>query len=366
MAVILAIGVIIVILLARLFFARGGKTPDANVQALGLLQNQISAGTAETARKFDGLQRSLQEDIRRLNEIVERRLTDTGRSMGERLDNSSRVISDVRQQLGRMDEASRRIFEVGREISELQQTLQSPKLRGSMGEYLLSELLAQVLPEKSYENQHRFQNGETADAVIKLSSGIIPIDAKFPLENFKRILSAGDDGETSAAGRAFARDVKKHIDAIAQKYIRTDEGTFDFAMMYIPAESVFYEIIARNEWNPGEPLLQYALAKRVIPVSPNSFYAYLQTILLGLRGMRVEENAREIINGILRLQKELEVFAGDFELVGTHLNNSLKKYADAARRFDRLGLKMEQLTGLSQTAEDNVIPSLPPQSGAAK
>ena len=357
------IGVIIVILLVRLSFLRGGGQSDANVQALGLLQNQVNASASETARKFDGFQRGLQEELNRLNEIVERRLTDTSKNVGERLDNATKVISDVRQQLGQMDEASKRIFEVGRDISELQQTLQAPKLRGSMGEYMLNELLAQVLPQKSYENQYRFKNGETVDAAIRLSSGIIPIDAKFPLENFKRILSAGDNEDAQiAAGRVFARDVKKHIDAIAQKYIRTDEGTFDFALMYIPSESVFYEIIVRNEWNPGEPLLKYALDQRVIPVSPNSFYAYLQTILLGLRGMRVEENAREIMDGILRLEKELEVFAEDFELVGTHLGNSLKKYTEAAKCFDRFEIKLEQLTGLSKAVENNPAPSLPSQS----
>lgn len=363
MAALVLIGLIVVILLARLAFLRGGGQVDANVQALALLQNQINAGTTETARKVDGLQRGLQDELRRLDEIVERRLNDTSKNVGERLDNAAKVISDVRQQLGQMDEASKRIFEVGRDISELQQTLQAPKLRGSMGEFMLNELLAQVLPQKSYETQYRFKNGETVDAVIRLSSGIIPIDAKFPLDNFKLILSAGDNADAkTAASRAFARDVKKHIDAIAQKYIRTDEGTFDFALMYIPSESVFYEIIVRNEGNPAEPPLKYALEKRIIPVSPNSFYAYLQTILLGLRGMRVEENAREIMDGILRLQKELEAFAGDFDLVGTHLNNSVKKYAEAAKRFDRFEIKVEQLTGLSKVAENNVPPALPPRA----
>lgn len=352
------IGVIIIILLVRLSLPRGSANPDANVQAMGMLQNQVNAGTMETARKFEALQHGLQENLNRLNEIVERRLTDTGKNVGERLDNTAKVISDVRQQLGRMDEASQRIFEIGREISGLQQTLQAPKLRGCVGEYLLNELLIQILPQKNFENQYRFKNGETADAVIRLSSGIIPIDAKFPLENFKRVLSSGENEDARlAAGRAFARDVKKHIDAIAQKYIRTDEGTFDFALMYIPSESVFYEIIVRDEWNPGEPLLKYALGRRVIPVSPNSFYAYLQTILLGLRGMRVEENAREIMDGILRLEKELEVFSGDFELVGTHLGNSMKKYADAAKRFDRFEMKVEQLTGLSKSVEGEAAPS---------
>jgi len=356
----LIVGIFIVVLLIKLSFSRGGQ-PDTNAQALGLLQNQVTTNTAETGRKVEALQHGLQEELRRLNEIVERRLADAGKNMGDRLDNASKAISDVRQQLGKMDEASKRIFDVGRDISELQQTLQAPKLRGGLGEYLLNELLIQILPPQSYETQYRFKSGEIVDAVIRLSSGLVPVDAKFPLENFKRILSVegGEDAQMSA-WKTFVRDVKKHIDDIAKKYIRTDEGTFDFAMMYVPSESVFYEMIVKNEWNAGEPLLKYALEKRIIPVSPNSFYAYLQTILLGLRGMRVEENAREIMDGILRLRKELETFSEDFDLVGQHLNNSLKKFGDASKRFDRLEVKIEQLTGLSKATED-VAAATPPQ-----
>jgi len=354
------IGIIIVVLLIRAAFF-GGKQ-DANAQALNLLQTQVIANTTETARKVEALQRGLQEELQRLNEIVERRLADAGKNMGERLDNASKVISDVRQQLGKMDEASKRIFDVGRDISELQQTLQAPKLRGVMGEYLLNELLSQILPPNSYETQYRFKNGEIVDAAIRLSSGLVPIDAKFPLENFKRVLSAesGDEAQI-AAGKAFMRDVKKHIDDISKKYIRTDESTFDFALMYIPSESVFYEMIVKNEWNAGESLLKYALERRGSPVLPNTFYAYLQTILLGLRGLRVEENAREIMDGILRLQKELETFAADFELVGQHLGNSMKKFGDASKRFDRLEVKIEQLTGLSRAIENASAPVLPPE-----
>lgn len=355
---VIAAGVIFFIV--RAVMARGSGQGDSGAQALALLQNQINANTAETARKVESLQRGVQEELNRLGEIVERRLSDAGRNMGERLDNTSKVISDVRQQLGQMDEASKRIFDVGREISELQQTLKAPKLRGLMGEYLLGELLAQVLPQKCYDVQYRFKNGEIADAVIRFSAGIVPVDAKFPLENFKRILGAEEnDDARNAAGKAFVKDVRRHIDAIAEKYIRTDEGTFDFALMYIPSESVFYEIIVRNEWNTGDPLLNYSLGRRVIPVSPNSFYAYLQTIILGLRGMRVEENAREIMDGILRLRKELELFAGDFDLVGQHLNNSVKKFADAEKKLDRLAVKTEQLTGLSKAADEGMPPALP-------
>ena len=233
---------------------------DTNAQALLLLQNQMQAGLAQTTQQAEGLQKHLREELRLLHEQVARALTDANRTLGDRLDNTAKVIGDIRGQLGQMDEASKRIFDVGRNIAELQQTLQAPKLRGGFGEYLLTELLAQVLPEQSYALQYKFKGGETVDAVIKLSLGLAAIDAKFPLENFTRSVNSADEPERAAAGKQFVRDVKKHIDDIAKKYIRTDEGTLDFAMMYIPAENVYYAIIVRNEGNDDAQRGEFYLA----------------------------------------------------------------------------------------------------------
>lgn len=316
-------------------------------QPLLLLQNQIHAGAAQTVQQVEVLQRNLREAMRALHEQVAHSVTETNRTVGDRLDNATKVIGDVRQRLGQMDEASRRIFEVGRDIAELQQTLQAPKLRGGMGEYMLTDLLAQVLPRHHVVTQYTFKGGETVDAVIRLSLGLVAIDAKFPLENFKRIMEASRDEDRQAAGKQFVRDVKKHIDAIAGKYIRTDEGTLDFAMMYIPAENVYYEMIIKNERNDAPPLFQYALDRRVIPVSPNSFYAYLQTILLGLRGMRVEESAREIMDHLARLRKELDLFMGEFRVVGKHLGDAVKRYDEAEKRLGRVESKMELIGDVS-------------------
>jgi len=327
---------------------------DTATQALLLLQNQMQAGLAQTTQQAEGLQKHLREELRLLHEQVARALTDANRTLGDRLDNTAKVIGDIRGQLGQMDEASKRIFDVGRNIAELQETLQAPKLRGGFGEYLLTELLAQVLPEQSYALQHKFKGGETVDAVIKLSLGLAAIDAKFPLENFKRSVNSADEAERAAAGKQFVRDVKKHIDDIAKKYIRTDEGTLDFAMMYIPAENVYYAIIVRNEDGDEDALFQYALKRRVIPVSPNSFFAYLQTILLGLRGLRVEESAREIMDNLARLKKELDSFTDDFRVIGQHLGNAQKRYEEADKRLGRVEVKIEQMSGFSKAVEGEV------------
>lgn len=314
-------------------------------QSLLLLQNQVQAGSAQTAQQVEALQKNVRDEMRLLHEQVARAMSEANRTVGDRLDNAAQVIGDVRQRLGQMDEASKRIFEVGREIAGLQQTLQAPKLRGGLGEYMLLDLLTQVLPQSAFIAQYPFRGGEKADAVIRLSLGMVAIDAKFPLENFKRVLAAGADEERQAAGKQFVRDVKKHIDDIAKKYIRTDEGTFDFAMMYIPAENVYYEMIIKNEWSDAQPLFQYALGRRVIPVSPNSFYAYLQTILLGLRGMRVEESAREILDHLSRLRKELDLFLDEFRVVGKHLGDAAKRYAEAEKRLGRVESKLELIHG---------------------
>lgn len=318
---------------------------ERGAEPLMLLQQQIHDGATRTAQEMQALQKNFGEEIRRMNEQISGSLMEANKVVGNRLDNAAIIIGDVRQRLGQLDEASKRVFELGRDIEELQKALKAPKLRGSMGEYMLAELLAQVLPERSFEEQYRFKNGETADAIIKLNAGMVAIDAKFPLENFRRILDASGNEEKREAGKMFVRDVKKHINDIASKYIRVDEGTFDFAMMYVPAENVYYEIVMRNEWSENDPLFSHALNRRVIPVSPNSFYAYLQTILLGLKGMRVEESAREIMGHLSRLTKELGAFTEEFRLVGQHMGNAVKRYTEAEKRLGRVESKIEEMTG---------------------
>jgi DNA recombination protein RmuC len=275
-------------------------------------------------------------------------------------------MGDVRQQLGQLKESSQRMIEMGQDISKLQDILQPPKLRGSLGELFLADLLSQILPAAHYRLQYPFKGGETVDAVVLLHSGMVPIDAKFPLDNFKRILSTPNEEARAAAKKAFIKDVKGHIDAIASKYIRTDENTFDFALMYVPAENVYYEtVIKDSEFGDEMSIFSYALKKRVIPVSPNSFYAYLQTIILGLKGMRVEERSREILDNLSRLQKEFDIFAEAFRLVGQHLENSTKKYAEAQKRFDKIEAKVEQIDGLAKGLGAGTDVSLLPDSGSS-
>ncbi len=304
----------------------------------------------------------LQLSVQGLNQQVTQLLSDSNKSISQRLDSTNTVVGDLRHKLGRLEEASRQMLDVGKDISRLQDILQPPKLRGSMGELFLQDLLAQILPAQNFELQYRFKGGEAVDAVIKLAKGLVPVDAKFPLDNFRRVIESESDDARKGARKAFIRDVKTHIDAISSKYIRMDENTLDFALMYIPAENVYYETIIKDSEPGSEPaLFTYAIKKRVIPVSPNTFYAYLQTIFLGLRGMRVEEKSREILENIARVQKEFEKFSEAFRLVGQHLDNSSKKYMEAQKRFGALESKIEQVDGLAKGLEAADAPARLPE-----
>jgi DNA recombination protein RmuC len=351
-ALVLGVGAVVAALLLRR--ALESRRPD---NSLTLLQNQLAQGMEQTARNVEGLANSIRESLQGLSGQVARSIADSNRNVGERLDAAGQIMGDLRQKLGLLEASSQRMNEIGKDIAGLQDILKPPKLRGALGELFLGDLLAQVLPAEHYGLQHRFKDGDIVDAVVSLRMGLVAIDAKFPLENLRRILDAGNDEERKTARRAFLRDVKGHIDAISAKYIRPDEGTFDFALMYIPAENVYYEVIVRDDEFGGEmSLFNYALSRHVIPVSPNSFYAYLQTIILGLKGMRVEEQSRMVIEQLSRLGREFEAFAEAFRLVGQHLDNSSKKFQEAQHRFERIASRVDRISGVTAGAAESGLP----------
>jgi DNA recombination protein RmuC len=308
-----------------------------------MLQQQIDGLRTELGRSLDASTQNLNQQLAQVAAAVGQRLHEsaelmqqTHRALGERLDSTAQVVGAVHRNLGGLEEANRKIYEVGKDIASLQQILRAPKLRGGLGELLLEDLLAQILPADHFVAQYTFRNGQKVDAVIKLGNGLVPVDSKFPLENFRRLLDAHTDDERTRMRRAFVNDVKRHIDAVAAKYIVPDEGTFDFALMYIPAENVYYEIVVKDEQAGEAHIGEYALARKVIPVSPGCFYAYLQAIVLGLRGLRIEERSHEILQQLARLRGDFDRFRQDFRLVGRHLTNAASSFAGADRRLERL------------------------------
>jgi len=309
-------------------------------QSFLMLQQQIDSLRKNQEESKNSLNQTLQDQI---GKIVDQMLK-SNQMVGERLDNAGKVVLQVQNRLGELQEAQKRIYDVGKDIASLQEILRAPKLRGGLGEFFLGDLLGQILTPDHFTLQHRFKSGEKVDAVIRLGERLVPVDAKFPLENFKRILEVHEDEERKRWRKVFARDVKKHIDDISQKYILPDEGTFDFALMYIPAENVYYETIIKDE-NFGEEtsIANYALRKKVIPVSPNSFYAYLQAILLGLRGLRIEESTQEILQNLGRLEGDLKKFEEDFRVLGNHLTNAQARYGEAERKLLRFTDRLSEI-----------------------
>jgi len=301
---------------------------DSLTQSMSLMSQQMAQMTSQINTQMGS---------------ITQQMSQTTGQIGQRLDNAARVVGEVRQNLGELSKAAERIFEVGKDISSLQEILRAPKLRGTLGELFLGDLLSQILPPNHFTLQYAFRGGEMVDAVIHLGQGLVPIDSKFPLENFRRMIESQGDEEKKANRRKFVADLKRHIDLIATKYILPDEGTFDFALMYIPAENVYYETMIRDEALGDEKSLgNYALSRRVIPVSPSSFYAYLQAIVLGLKGLRIEKSAREIIQHLGRLQGDFARFREDFEVLGKHLNNTRSRYDEASKRLDRFGEKLSR------------------------
>jgi DNA recombination protein RmuC len=317
--------------------------------ALSLLQQQLDALRGQLGVGLSGQSQALSQQLAQLTTQVNDRLRESlevvqrsQANVGERLDSTARVVGEVQRGIGELREATAKVFDVGRSVNQLHDILKAPKLRGGFGEFFLGDLLAQVLPTEHVILQHMFRSGERVDAAIRVGDGLVPIDAKFPLEDFRRMIDAGDDEGRARARKAFLARVRKHVDDVAAKYVLPDEGTFDFALMYIPAENVFYETIVRDE---GSDLVTYALGRKVFPVSPNTLYAYLQAIVLGLRGLRIESRAQEVIQQLGRLSGDLERLREDFRLVGKHLGNAQQAFAAADRRLDRFDQSLVRATG---------------------
>ncbi len=264
--------------------------------------------------------------------------------LNERLDNAARVIANLQRNVGEMSE-------IGRSMKDLQDFLRSPKLRGNIGEQVLKELLGQMLPKQSFHLQYGFKNGTTVDAAIKTTAGIVPIDSKFPMENFRKMNAAESDADKKLAKKEFAGDVKKHIDDIAKKYILTDEGTIDYALMYIPSEGVYYEVA-----NDAD-LFDYAGKKRVLPVSPMTFYAYMRAILMSFEGQKIEAKAREVMQALRAIQKDYSKVDENLGVLGRHVGNAYNMMSQVTTSFTQLGQKITSTGSLGEGEEIKEIKS---------
>lgn len=295
-------------------------------------------------RRPVSFQKQLADQVGVLSTLVTRQLEATQTTLGQRLDATGRAVADVRERLGQLAEATARLETVGQSVREVQDLLRVPRLRGTIGEVWLEELLRQVFPEGLYQMQYTMGSGVRADAVIRIGERLLAIDAKFPLEACQRMLAA-EPLTAERERRAFRKSLRERIDEIADRYICPGDGTFEFAMMYIPAENVYYEAIVRGEDLEGDSVLAYAMERRVIPVSPHTFYAYLSAVLHGLRGLQVEEQARELQGEIGQMGEHFARFWDNYEKVGAHLANAEKQFAESERQATRLRSHLSGILG---------------------
>jgi len=272
--------------------------------------------------------------IDQTNAQVDTKLSHNMDMFNKRLDRSAEAMMHVEKTIGEFSE-------IGRSMQELQAFLQSPKLRGNIGEQVLKELLSQSLPAEMYSLQHTFQDGSRADAVIQTTQGLIVIDSKFPLSNFKKMTELPIEKERRIARTMFIRDVKQHISSISKKYILPSEGTLDYALMYIPSESVYYEIINLTD------LSDFASKHRIVPVSPMSFYAYLRVILISHEGQQIAHQAKEILSALKSMKKYYGATEDAATILNKHIVNAYSQSSNMLQQLAKLGHKLESTASLS-------------------
>lgn len=278
-------------------------------------------------QKHDELFHLLNQNIQGLHG----RLDKNTEIMGTRLDKAAENVAKLAGDLGRLQE-------LGRGLKDFQDFLRTPKLRGTIGEQVLRDLLEQCFPRDRIGFQHQFRSGTIVDAILKTDQGIIPLDAKFPMENFQRYVVSESAEDEDNCRKEFLKDVRKHVRDIASKYIQPSEGTVDYAVMYIPNEQVYYELLR----NPNEDVIREAAERRVMVVSPNSFYYFLRVLMVAMEGKKIEETSREILRMLQGIQQDAKKFDEVLSVVDKHIGYASGAMDRAQREFARLSTKIEQ------------------------
>jgi DNA recombination protein RmuC len=287
-------------------------------------------------------QQTVQTLLQQLNAQQQSQENNAGQ-LQNRMAETSKAVYTLQAKLAQLEEGNKRILDMSKGITELQDILQAPKLRGNQGEVWLENLLAQMLPRQHFKMQHRFKSGEICDAVITMPDGhLVPLDSKFSLENFRKMLAAENSDEQKLHEKTFVSDVKRRIDEISKKYILPDEGTLNFAFMYVPAENVYYQAFVEDKG--GHNLQRYAFDKHVIPVSPNSLYPYLEIVLFGLKGLQIEQSARDIQQGLAGVLTDLKRFEEAYQKVGNNIRFAQQNFDAADKKLFSVQSKLSNLT----------------------
>jgi len=351
--------VVITVVLAALLWSASRRSATELSSVRQEMQATLATQSQTMAAQINHLMQSVSQQLGQVRQELQTGVASTGnlatqaqRDVAERLESSTNVLLQMSQRIGE-------VYQTSQDLSKATQTLQAvlggAKTRGTLGEITLDRILEDALPQSAYSMQYRFAStGVIVDAIVRSSDRMLSIDSKFPLDAYRRLLDIGEE-----ARRDFSQAVRKHADCIAEKYILPDENTFDYALMFVPSEGVYYELLMSEDPKHGR-LDEYCRSKRVFPVSPNTFYACLSAIAVSLRGQQIEENARQLFTGLTGLQKQLDSFAAVYEKLGTHLRHAQFSYEDAGSRLERARASVEQMSqGRVSELAPNALGSAP-------
>jgi len=295
------------------------------------------------SREKDSL---IMQQLNHMNQVLDSKLSESSKTIQNQFSQSAKIISNVTEKLTRLDETNKQVVGFADQLKSLQDVLKNPKQRGVLGEYYLETVLKNVLPPGSYKMQYSFRDGTIVDAVVFVDKRIIPVDSKFSLENYNRILESRDANEKKRYENVFVADLKNRIDETA-KYVKPEEKTMDFAFMFIPSEAVFYDLLINKVGTITEEtdnLIYYAARKKVVIVSPTSFLAYLQTVLQGLRNQKISEQAHVIIKEVERLGHHLFTYSEYMKKLGNHLGTTVGTYNKASRELGKIDKDVVKIT----------------------
>ncbi len=312
-----------------------------------------SKGTKDTE-----VQRVLEDNLRSLDDHLERRLNEvkehvtnrvsenlrfsqsSTKEVNDRLTTASKVIGDLRERISAFEEGSKKITDLGKSIGDLTNVFKAQKMRGGWGEESLESLLIEFMPKDVLEFQYKYRTGDViVDAIVKFNDSFLPIDSKFPLENFIRLNDAKSEEEKVAIKKALKKDIQKHVDDIATKYISKEDRSLDVAFMYIPAENIYYETVIRDDEDLN--IKRYCFDRHVVPVSPSTLYAYIQIVLLGMKGMQVSKKAKEILDSIKTMEAEYGRVLESYAVIGNHLTHAQQKYAETDKYLSKFGNRLQ-------------------------
>jgi DNA recombination protein RmuC len=339
-----ALLIVVVTAVAAIVAAANSARRESEAQAAALRQEMqalLAAQSQAVTAHLGQLAQSLTTQLGQVAQHVQTGMASSGalasgaqKAVADQLQASTEMLGTIRQQLGEVQQAGHDLSGAARQIESV---LGGAKTRGTLGEVALERMLADSLPCSAYIMQHRFASGEAVDAVVRLNDKLLPIDSKFPLEGYRRLVETGEEARSG-----FSKAVRFHADSIAKKYILPGEETLDIALMFVPSEGVYYELLKSFD-TQGNPLDEYCRDKGVIPVSPSTLFGYVRIISLGLRGMQVEENAKRLLGSLTGLKKQLETFSELYQKMGVHLRNAQQCYADGDRKLERTRITVDEL-----------------------